>query len=161
MQNLRVVLFTGLSVILASIVAFTWIAIWPYMHQIGLAVLIFFYVLLLCLSCLAIASTWHLIGILAARHHRDRLYSQVVTNGEVVAVVNGSGQVVSHLSAEHERAKLQIAGPFVEEDGSPVNNDASLILELRDQGLTLQSIMQATGATYHRVQSVCSAAKKG
>ncbi|SRR6266487_283748 len=144
MQRRDVLLAFCVGLPILALALYLIISTLPYMSIIGKAVTGFLIVVLGCLSLLALASTWHLIGILRAHKRRKVLNSRVIVSGDVVVLARTDG-TYSHLSAEHEAAKL-LPAPRLELTESDQNsyspNDLE-ILALVSQGKSQADVAKA------------------
>jgi hypothetical protein len=159
MRTFQLSVFVILSIVGATLGAILFVAVWPYLPEIGKVATGFIFVLFGCSGVLVMAGTYHLIMLMAAKRRSALLNSRIIVAGDVVAAWSLDGTFI-HLSAQHEAAKvqpLQIAGPAPREE---IEVDDSLILEYFAKGQTLENICKLTGATYYKVQRVTSEAKK-
>ena len=156
-QPMRQTFLVVVMVLTMALAVLLGIAIWPYLHYLGIAATFFGVVLFACLSLLALASTWHLVGILRARKQRERLHARVIIAGDIVIMPDGNGGY-AHLSAEHEAAKLALPAPIITEIKEDDALKRSKILDLRAKGRTLLEIVDELHIPYNQVQRICAAA---
>src|SRR5260221_3788054 len=112
---------------------------------------------LVCAALFMVSYTFNHIGIHIAKRRTAELHSRVIIAGEVVAVPLGDGSFV-HLSAMHEAAKIprMLPAPKNEE----VFSDDETVIELYNDGMTYETIMDATQLKYNKVQRIVADAKK-
>ncbi len=129
------------------------IAIWPFLHAIGLALEYLIFMLIGAVACLLVFAIWWLWHVVRIELRRRELLARVVAAGDVVAMFSVSGDLL-HLSALHEQAKLpqlQLQPPYEEQPSI----DEWRILGLRSKGMALKDIATACGTTYYVVQKTC------
>ncbi|SRR6266496_528813 len=143
-----VVLATGFCVIVIS-------SIIPYFPIIGKMAVVVVGVLLFCIAVLLLFFTWSRIGVWGNRR-------RMLISGDVVVYLRSNGEVV-HLSAEHERAKVQLPNVTVKEIAAPKEqkeqkgqqaSDDDTVLELYDIGNSQRDIAEKTNLTRYRVSEI-------
>jgi hypothetical protein len=141
----------------AALGVLLYVSLIPFFHEIGIAATILIMVGLGCAATFLIVGTYSQVGVMLSKRHHAKLHSRVVSVGDVVAVLDYQGNW-THLSAQHEAAKiqpLQLAPPkggtIIEE----VDYNIAQILEYWEEGQTLENIVEATGTPYNQVQKIC------
>lgn len=127
----------------------------PFFGIIGQMAVVVVGVMLFCLAVLILFFTWSRIGVWSNRR-------RMLISGDVVVFLRSDGKI-EHLSAEHERAKVQlpavtvkeIAGPKEQKEQQPTA-DNETVLELFDRGISLRNIAESTGLSYYQVQKITS-----
>lgn len=85
----------------------------------------------------------------------DKLQSQIITVGEVLAFRNGAEW--DHLSAQHEAAKVipQIS-VAKQEPQEPLPSEAWVVIDMHRQGIGFKKIAEATLWTEYEVRKLCN-----
>lgn len=144
-----IALATGIT-LAASLGIFLFISLIPFAGPIGMTAAGVVIIGLCCVGSLMIAFTYTRISSWVIRR-------RLIAYGEVVAYLERDGNF-THLSAEHEMAKLP-AAPVIEMEETPEYDDQTLI-EMHNRGLSLRNIEKYTRVPYSRIQRVTSEAKK-
>jgi hypothetical protein len=142
-----VILATGFCVLII-------VSLIPFFHVIGFAATAVVFVLLACIATLMVSFTLSRIGIW---RHRAR----TIVAGEIVAYIQ-DGQII-HLSAEHEKAKVPLPAPVKElppPSKKPEVDDETVLDLYNKHGVSLHSIAESTGISYHQVRKIVNAAKE-
>lgn len=93
------------------------------------------------------------ISDMLTRVRVNKILSQVVVSGEVVAYRDGDQW--NHLSAEHERAKV-IPQVLPKEEQDPLPSEAYTIIDMHKQGVSFKKISEATLWTEYAVRKLCN-----
>lgn len=165
--NRSVVVVTIAPVLIFSAVCV--IAIWPFIPTIGLLLTWLAVIVAVVLAVVLSAKGIHAVNLMRleyiAKERESRLHTWEPGAGAIW--VNSSGEVQHHLSAQHEQAKLpsprivevteeQKGGELSPEDAEVI--ERSKVLNMREDGATLEEIRDALGIPYNRVQRYCKAA---
>jgi hypothetical protein len=142
----------------AAIGVFLYISLIPYFFIIGRFAAGLLAFGLVCVAVLIGTFTWSQVGIMLAKRESAIHHRRVITSGDVVVYLDNNGNF-THLSAMHEAAKIAPPAPIVNALPAPTVTDETII-EMFTEGITLRSIVEATGEKYHRVQSLTEAYKK-
>ncbi len=133
----------------ASLGAFLFVSLWPYFSLIGKVTAGVVIVGLGCAASLMVSFTYNKI---VSWNIRRRL----VVFGEIGAYRERDGSW-THLSGIHQQMSLPAPNSVVVDEVQESSDET--ILELWGKGLSLRDIEKATGAKYHRIQKITSAAK--
>ncbi len=154
--RLFMIFWTAITIIMIAIAIMMYVSLVPHFFLIGWIMLIVVSVLVACGIALIVTFTIAQASIWWNRRN-------LIVAGEVVAYRRSDGSF-EHLSAVHVSAGLLPQVRSNEDEGDeqpePRESDDATIIELYNRGLTLQSVAQATGATYYRCQKVVAQAKK-
>lgn len=158
MQRLFIITLATVVTLAAALGAFLFFSLWPYIDIIGRVAAGLVITGLCCVAAILVTFTWTRIGLFFARLKRERLHANLLVSGDVVVLLRANGEF-SHLSAQHEMAKIAPPAQIVESDEDPGSPD-EVVLELWRRGVTLRNIEKVTGRKYHEVQKITSAAKR-
>jgi hypothetical protein len=162
LQRLFIISLAVCIILASALGAFLYVSLIPYFTPIGIATASVVIVGLGCVAIMLLSFTYNRVSVWASDRRQKQLLSRVVIVNDLAAYLSPNG-TWEHLSAQHEAAKVpQIAPPatVIESDNSVPD---STILELQAHGLSLRSIEKALASQnvkYHRIQKVCSEAKK-
>lgn len=148
MRRLFIVTLALIVTLAASLGAFLFLSLLPYVGIIGSVAAGTVIVGLACVAALMVSFTLTRIGAWSMRR-------RLLVAGDVVVYLGRNG--IEHLSAMHEQAKIPAPAQVSVEEVPEVTDET--ILELWRKGLSLRTIEQATGAKYHRIQKLTSEAK--
>lgn len=160
MKRLFIITLATAVTLAASLGAFLFFSLWPYYTLIGRFTAGVVITGCICLAALMVAFTYNKIGQWHATRRHAQLLSNVVVAGEIVAMVKADGSFI-HLSAMHESARhpAQIMAPRTENTVDAVSDDETVI-EFYNEGMTYETIMEATNLKYNKVQRIIAEAKK-
>src|SRR5258707_657900 len=150
MQRVFVIGLAAVVTLAASLGAFLFFSLWPYIDVIGRVAAGVVITGLVCVAALMVSFTFSKIGIWRSRHHHERLSRRVIVAGDVVAYLYEDG-TFTHLSAMHEAAKLAPA-PMKEIAAPTPPDNSETVIALYDNGNSLRTIAEDTGMTYYQVQ---------
>lgn len=141
----------------AALGSFLFISLIPYFSIVGKATVSLVIIGLCCVAAILITFTYTRIDIFFARLKSERLRARLLVSGDVVVLVHTDGRY-DHLSALHEAAKIprMLPAPQHEEAVS----DDTTVIEFYNDGMTLETIMEATNLKYNKVQRIVAEAKK-
>jgi hypothetical protein len=158
--NWTMVITVPLMFPLLIIVVFIVISLWPYLHLIGVILLVSLLVAALVGKVYLVFWLYCKVGMMLAERRRATLHSRVIIAGEVVAFPHGDGSF-THLSAIHNGGML----PEPKEDTEEImpelpTKQAEIpwydIVDMHfKQGMSLRAIVAQTGKPYSQVQKVC------
>lgn len=159
-QKLFFICMAFMATLGAALGTFLFISLVPYFSLIGKVAAGLVITGLCCVAAILVTFTWTRIGIFFARLKKERLHANLLVSGDVVVLLHTDGRY-DHLSALHEAARhpAQIMAPRAENTVDAVSDDATVI-EFYNEGMTYETIMEATNLKYNKVQRIIAEAKK-
>ncbi len=156
-NRLFMTFWTAVTIIMIAIAVMMYVSLVPHFTFIGWIMLVALIIFLGCGVSLVVVLTVAQASIWMNRRN-------LIVAGDVVAYKRPDG-TFEHLSAMHVSAGLLPQQALAKEDEedeppTPQESDDATIISLYNEGLTLQTICQSTGAKYHRVQKVVARAKQ-
>ena len=156
-QRLFFICLVFVATLGAALGVLLYVSLIPFFQEIGLAATILIVICLACAAYMVVVFTITKTGIWWSSMKRAARQERLLTSGEVVVYLHPSGEF-SHLSAQHEMAKIAPPAQIVDSDEDTGSPD-EVILELWRRGVTLRNIEKVTGRKYHEIQKITSAAK--
>jgi hypothetical protein len=95
-----------------------------------------------------------LISSTIQRVQSNKILSQVITVGEVVASHDGADW--THLSSIHEQGKVMPLLPMKAESKEPLPSESWVVLDMHKQGIGFKSIAESTQWTEYAVRKLCN-----